>query len=69
MNENETENMIEITGKTFAVREQIRILGGKWNADKKTWMMPVGPKAEKAQALANLADQSGYQIRKLMRIQ
>lgn len=32
--------MIAITGNTYPVKEQIKALGGKWNADQKAWMVP-----------------------------
>lgn len=34
---------IEITGRdTFALREQIKARGGKWNAERRVWTVPVG---------------------------
>ncbi len=42
--------MVEITGNTFAVREQLKALGGKWNAARKCWLVP-DDKAEQARAL------------------
>ena len=32
--------MIAITGNTYPVKDQIKALGGRWNADQKAWMVP-----------------------------
>lgn len=39
-----------ITGNTYPVKEQIKALGGKWNADAKGWTVPDN-RAEEARAL------------------
>jgi hypothetical protein len=41
-----------ITGKTFPVKEKIKSLGGKWDADVKGWRVP-DDKAAEAQALVD----------------
>lgn len=28
------------TGNTYPIREAIKSLGGKWNADRKAWIVP-----------------------------
>lgn len=43
---------IAITGNTFAVKDQIKALGGKWNPDQKCWMVPT-EKADEARALVS----------------
>jgi hypothetical protein len=30
----------ELTGKTFDLKDQIKVLGGKWDNAKKTWILP-----------------------------
>lgn len=42
--------MTSISGNTFPVKDQIRALGGKWNADKKVWEVPDA-KADAARSL------------------
>jgi hypothetical protein len=42
--------MVAITGNTFPVKDAIKALGGRWNADAKAWMVPPA-KAAEAQAL------------------
>jgi hypothetical protein len=42
--------MVEIHGNTYPVREQLKALGGKWNAGAKCWMVPAD-KAEEAQKI------------------
>ena len=32
--------MTTITGNTYPVKDQIKALGGRWNADEKAWMVP-----------------------------
>jgi hypothetical protein len=39
-----------ITGNTFPVKDQIKALGGKWDPDRKGWVVP-DDKAEAARKL------------------
>jgi hypothetical protein len=39
-----------IVGNTYPVKDQLRALGGRWNPDRKAWMVPAD-KAEEAKAL------------------
>lgn len=39
-----------ITGNTYPVKDQIKALGGKWDADAKCWMVPDA-KADEARRL------------------
>jgi len=34
--------MKALTGNTYPVKDQIKALGGKWDGDKKAWMIPDG---------------------------
>lgn len=43
---------VAITGNTFPVKDQIKALGGKWDADSKAWMVPAD-KADQAKALVS----------------
>lgn len=47
-------NTIAITGNTYPVKEQIKALGGRWNAETKTWMVPAD-KADAARRLVSSA--------------
>jgi hypothetical protein len=49
--------MTAITGNTYPVKEQIKALGGRWNADQKAWMVP-DDKADEARALVSQAPKS-----------
>lgn len=45
-----TATQIAITGNTYAVKEELKALGARWNGEKKAWM--VAPdKAEQAQRI------------------
>ena len=41
---------VAITGNTYPIKDQIKALGGKWDADQRAWMVPAN-KAEEAKAL------------------
>ncbi len=45
-----TKQMERVIGNTYPVKDAIRELGGKWNADEKCWMVP-SDKLQQAQAL------------------
>lgn len=42
--------MVAVSGNTFPVKEKIKALGGRWNGDRKCWMVPAD-KADQAKAL------------------
>ena len=42
--------MTAITGNTFPVKDQLKALGGRWNAEAKAWMVPDA-KADEARRL------------------
>lgn len=41
---------ILVTGNTYPVKDQIKALGGRWDADARGWRVPVGA-ADRARAL------------------
>lgn len=45
-----TQNRIAVTGNTYPVKEQLKALGARWNADAKAWMV-TADKAEEAQRI------------------
>jgi hypothetical protein len=47
-----TTSLVAVTGNTFPVKDQIKALGGRWNADQKAWMVPAD-KADAARALVS----------------
>ena len=53
---------IEITGNTYPVKDQIKALGGRWNAERKTWMVPAD-RAEEARRLVITAPRQGSSYR------
>jgi hypothetical protein len=53
--QNQTEDgdaLVQIRGNTYPIREALKALGGRWNADDKVWEVPSS-RAEEAKALAN----------------
>lgn len=51
--------MVAIEGNTYAVREQLKELGGKWSPSKKCWLVPDAV-ADQARALvASRGSKSG----------
>lgn len=48
---------VAITGNTYPVKEQIKALGGRWNNDRKVWMVPAD-KADQARGLVAGAPKS-----------
>ncbi|MDD5350038.1 MAG: hypothetical protein PHQ12_07490 [Chthoniobacteraceae bacterium] len=46
--------MITITGNTYPVKEQLKALGGRWNADARGWDV-ADDKAEQARAIVAAA--------------
>lgn len=34
-------NTVEISGNTYAHRDAIKALGGKWNKDRKVWVIDI----------------------------
>lgn len=47
-------NLIPVSGNTYPVKDQLKALGGRWNADRKCWMIPE-ENANKAFALVQSA--------------
>lgn len=45
--------MVPVSGNTFPVKEQLRLLGGKWNARDKCWMVPEDKAKEAFDLVAN----------------
>lgn len=33
---------LEVSGKTFDYKDQLKALGGRWNPSRKIWILPVG---------------------------
>lgn len=41
LNAKTTPEGIEISGKTFDNKERLKLLGAKWNGEKKVWVLPL----------------------------
>ena len=41
-----TQTLVAITGNTYPVKDQLRSIGGKWDAEHKCWMVPAEKEAE-----------------------
>ena len=46
--------LVEITGNTYPVKDALKAMGARWNADKKCWMISAS-KAQEAAALVGTA--------------
>lgn len=46
--------MIPVCGNTYPVKDQLKSLGGRWNPDRKCWMIPE-ENADKAYAIVQSA--------------
>lgn len=55
--------MVAISGNTFPVKDELKALGGKWDADSKCWKVP-DDKAQEAQALVAGAPKQKYDASK-----
>ncbi len=55
--------MTKITGNTYPVKDQIKALGGRWNAAAKCWMIADPAKAAQALALVASAPRKAYASR------
>lgn len=51
---------VAITGNTYPVKDQIKALGGRWNADLKAWMVPAEKADEARRIVAGAPRKSGY---------
>lgn len=51
--------MTAITGNTFPVKDKLKALGGRWNPDKKVWMIP-DDKVNEAMELVKNAPKISY---------
>jgi hypothetical protein len=38
----ETDKGIVVTGKTFDYKDRIKALGGRWNTEERSWLIPLG---------------------------
>lgn len=52
-------NLIPVSGNTYPVKDQIKALGGRWNAAQKCWMVPED-NADAAYRLVQAAPKSTY---------
>lgn len=53
------EALIAIDGNTYPVRDQLRAMGGSWDAGRKAWMVPAS-KADAARALVATAPKQSF---------
>jgi hypothetical protein len=51
--------MTAISGNTYPVKEALKALGAKWNADKKVWMVPDNA-VDQAKKLVNGGSSAPY---------
>lgn len=58
--------MVLVTGNTFPVKDQLKAMGGRWNADAKGWEVPASKETE-AKALvacAPVQTRAKYEVKK-----
>jgi hypothetical protein len=48
-----TKDMVPVKGNTYPVKEQLKALGGRWNADQKLWMVPSIKESEAKSIVSN----------------
>lgn len=53
-------NTIAISGNTYPVKDQIKALGGKWDAARKSWMVPADRADAARKLVASAPRQSSY---------
>lgn len=58
---------IEIRGNTYPVKEQLRKLGGQWDAAKKCWLVPETKAEEARKLVATVPPKSSAGYRKQRR--
>lgn len=51
---------VAITGNTYPVKDQIKALGGRWNAGEKCWMVPA-EKADAAKSMVSGAPRQSFE--------
>jgi hypothetical protein len=51
--------MVAVTGNTYPVKEQLKKLGAKWDAESKCWMVPFHSAAQ-AKAIVEAAPKQKY---------
>ena len=51
-------NMVQITGNTYPVKDEIKKLGGKWDADAKVWLVPSDVKDKALELVASAPKKS-----------
>ena len=52
--------LVEISGNTYPVKDQLKALGGKWNAEKKCWMVPSQNKTKAKELVTNAPKQTHH---------
>lgn len=45
--------MLKVTGNTYPVKDKLRELGGKWDRDRKVWLVPDNKIKEAQEAVNN----------------
>lgn len=55
---NTPEPTVEIYGNTYPIREELKALGGKWDAERKCWLVPADRAGEAKRLLRHSTD--GY---------
>jgi hypothetical protein len=55
----QTSSTVAITGNTYPVKEALKALGARWDADQKAWMVPV-EKAAQAKLIVSGASSASH---------
>lgn len=57
---NTTQNRIAVTGNTYPVKDQLKALGARWNADAKAWMVTADKAAEAQRIVAGAGPKKAF---------
>lgn len=55
--------MKAVSGNTYPVKDQIKALGGRWNPDRKVWMVPDAVADEAQRLVAGAGPSRSYSSR------
>lgn len=47
-----TSHFLPVTGNTYPVKDRLKAIGGRWDAERKVWMVPAARIAEAHQIVA-----------------
>ena len=52
--------LVPIEGRTYEIRQELKALGGRWDAEAKVWMVPEENAGEARRLLRHVPNDGGY---------